>query len=197
MSNSNDFYRLWQHDNGTWYIIWSPEEKTNSRGTKRISTGTSDRREAEQYRAQFIAGLKNETPKDEPTIAYLLHRYRNEHGVNTRSLSTIDFHVRKLEPFFGDLLPSHVSNNLLKEYVAHRGVKPGTILRELGTFKAALHYAEGNRWIEQQPQFIMPVKSPPTRDVWLKREEVAMILEKAKSPHIRLFIKIAVSTAAR
>lgn len=198
MSSINDFYRLWQHDNGTWYIIWSPEngEKT-SRGTKRISTGSSDRRTAEQYRAQFIAGLKNEAPKNEPTIAYLLRRYRNEHGINTRSLQTIDYHLRKLEPFFGDLLPSHVSNNLLKEYVIHRGVKDGTILREIGTLKAALHYAEGNRWIEQQPQFIMPVKSPPPRDIWLKREEVAMLIEKAKSPHVRLFIKIAVSTAAR
>lgn len=198
MSNNNDFYRLWQHDNGTWYIIWSPEigEKT-SRGTRRISTGSSDHRTAEQYRAQFIAGLKNEAPKNEPTIAYLLRRYRNEHGVNTRSLQTIDYHVRKLEPFFGDLFSSHISNNLLKEYAAHRGVKDGTILRELGTLKAALHYAEGNRWIERQPQFIMPVKSPPPRDVWLKREEVAMLIEKAKSPHIRLFIKIAVSTAAR
>jgi len=52
-----------------------------------------------------------------------------------------------------------------------------------------LHYAEGNRWIERQPQFILPVKSPPPRDVWLKREEVSLIIEKAKSPHIRLFIK--------
>jgi integrase len=85
----------------------------------------------------------------------------------------------------------------LKDYVKHRGVKAGTILRELGTLKAALHYAEGNRWIERQPQFIMPAKSPPPRDVWLKREEVAMLIERAKSPHIRLFIKIAVSTAAR
>lgn len=43
----------------------------------------------------------------------------------------------------------------------------------------------------------MPVKSPPPRDVWLKREEVALLLGKAKSVHMRLFIKIAVSTAAR
>ena len=198
MSNETDFYRLWQHNNGTWYIIWSPENgQKTSRGTKRISTGTSDRRAAEQYRAQYIAGLKNELPKDEPTIAELLRRYRNEHGVNTRSLKTIDYHVRKLGPFFGDLLPSHVSNNLLKEYAAYRGVKDGTILRELGTLKAALHYAEGNRWIERQPQFIMPVKSPPPREIWLKREEVALLIEKAKTPHVRLFIKIAVSTAAR
>jgi len=159
MSNSNDFYRLWQHDNGTWYIIWSPEngENTNSRGTKRISTGSSDRRAAEQYRAQFIAGLKNSAAPEEPTLSYLLQRYRDEHGVNTRSLEKIDQILKTLKPFFGNLQPCHISNNLLKDYAKSRGVGPGTILRELGTLKAAIHYAEGNRWIESQPQFIMPV----------------------------------------
>jgi len=198
MSNKLDFYRLWQHDNGTWYIIWSPEnEEKTSRGTKRVSTGSTDRRAAEQYRAQFVAGLKNAAPKEEPSITYILDRYRNERGVHTRSLDTIDQHLKPLKEYFGDLLPSHLSNSLFKEYAGQQKISAGTLLRRLGILKAAIHYAEGERWIEQQPQFIMPVKSPPPRDVWLKREEVAMLIEKAKTPHIRLFIKIAVSTAAR
>jgi integrase len=63
--------------------------------------------------------------------------------------------------------------------------------------KAAIHYAEGNRWIAKQPQFTMPVRQPPPRDLWLTREQVCLLIEKAKSPHIKLFIMIAVSTAAR
>lgn len=199
MSINKEKYRLWQHPNGAIYIVWTERDATTQTGmqTKRISTGTTDWAAAEQYRAQFIAGLKNPAPPAEPTIGYLLDRYRDEHGVNTRSLKTIQFHIKKLTPFFGDLQPKHISNNSLKDYAAQRGVSAGTILRELGTLKAALHYAEGNRWIERQPQFIMPVKSPPPRDLWLKREQVALLIEKAKSPHIRLFIKLAVSTAAR
>lgn len=199
MSINKEKYRFWQHTNGTIYIVWTERDATTQTGmqTKRVSTGTADWEAAEQYRAQFIAGLKNAAPPDQPTIKYLLERYCNEHAVNTRSLATTKFHLRKLSPFFGDLFPSHISNNLLKEYAQSRGVQAGTILRELGTLKAAIHYAEGNRWIERQPQFIMPVKSPPPRDVWLKREEVALLIEKAKSPHMCLFIKLAVSTAAR
>jgi len=180
-------------------VVWTEEDTTSNTGmqTKRLSTGSTDWADAEQYRAQFIAGLKNVAAPTQPTMRYLLERYRDEHAVNTRSLKTISFHIRTLMPLFGDLFPSHISNNLLKEYAAQRGVQPGTILRELSTLKAAIHYAEGNRWIERQPQFIMPVKSPPARDVWLKREEVAVLIEKAKSPHMRLFIKLAVSTAAR
>jgi integrase len=165
--------------------------------TKRISTGTTDWAAAEEYRAQFIAGLKNAAPLKEPTIAYILDRYRNEHGVSTRSIDTIDQHIKRLKEEFGKLCPSHLSNSLFKDYAQRQKISAGTLLRRLGILKAAIHYAEGERWIEHQPQFIMPVKAPPPRDLWLKREEVALLLDKAKSPHIKLFIRIAVSTAAR
>lgn len=70
-------------------------------------------------------------------------------------------------------------------------------MRELGTLKAALHYAEGNRWIAKQPQFIMPVSAPPPRDLWLTREQVQTLINTAIAPHMKLFILMAVSTAAR
>jgi len=201
MSRNKDTYRLWQHANGTIYVIWTERTETGpnqfSSQSRRVSTGTKDWREAEQYRAQFIAGLNNPTPPEEPTIGYLLDRYRNEHAVNTRSLDTIDQHLKHLKAFFGDLLPSHISNNLLGEYAKQRKVGPGTTLRSLGVLKAAIHYAEGNRWIARQPQFIMPVKAPPPRDVWLTREQVQTLMDNAKSHHIKLFIQIAVATAAR
>ncbi|MDD2325133.1 MAG: site-specific integrase [Alphaproteobacteria bacterium] len=105
--------------------------------------------------------------------------------------------MKSLRPFFGDLLPEHISNHLIAEYAQSRTVSAGTILRALGVLKAALHYAEGNRWIPIQPQFIMPVKAPPPKDIWLTREDVALLIKRAKSHHISLFIKLAVSTAAR
>ena len=201
MSGNTEKYRFWQHANGTIYVVWNDRiETTPSRfhtQTRRISTGTTDWDAAEQYRAQFIAGLKNPPPPPEATISVLLGRYRDEHAVNTRSLETIDFHIKALKPFFGDLQPRHLSNNLLKEYAKSRPVSAGTLLRELGTLKAAVHYAEGNRWIEKQPQFVMPVSAPPPRDLWLTREQVQKLMETAKSPHMKLFIQMAVSTAAR
>ncbi|MDR3450894.1 MAG: site-specific integrase [Alphaproteobacteria bacterium] len=200
MSKDDDIYKLWQHPNGLWYVTWTePADSTLGKRARspRVSTATTDRKIAEQYRAQFIAELKNVPLPDDPIINILLDRYRDEHAVNTRSLPTIDFHIKTLKPFFGNLQPRHVTNNLLKEYAGVRGVSPGTILRELGTLKAALHYAEGNRWINEQPRFIMPVSQPPPRDLWLTYEQVATLIEAAKSEHLRLFIQIAVCTAAR
>ncbi|MDX9689794.1 MAG: site-specific integrase [Alphaproteobacteria bacterium] len=194
-------YRFWKHDNGTIYIVWNERVELTSghfhTQTRRVSTGATDWRAAEQFRAQFIAGLDNPPPPPEPTLAYLLDRYKKEHGVNTRSLKTIEHHTRTLKKFFGGLQPDHISNALLLKYAKERGVSDGTILRELGTLKAALHFAEGNRWISQQPRFKMPVHQPPPRDLWLKREQVSQLLSKVKSHHMRLFIQIAISTAAR
>jgi len=201
MSRTEELYRFWKHDNGTIYLVWNERIELSSgrehTQTRRLSTGTTDWKQAEQFRAQFIAGQKNPAPPPEPTIGYLLGRYREEHAVNTRSLKTIDYHIKALKPFFGDLQPNHLSNNLLKDYGKARGVSAGTILRELGTLKAAVHYAEGNRWIERQPQFIMPVSAPPPRDLWLTREQVNKLMDTSPSPHMKLFIQIAVSTAAR
>lgn len=201
MSSNTEKYRFWQHSNGTIYVVWNERievlpGKLHTQ-TRRLSTGTTDWEKAEQYRAQFVAGLKNPAPPPEPTIGYLLDRYRNEHAVNTRSLETIEYHIKALKPFFGDLQPCHLSNNLLKDYAKGREVSAGTILRELGTLKAAVHYAEGNRWIARQPQFIMPVSAPPPRDLWLTREQVELLIDTAKAPHMKLFIRLAVATAAR
>lgn len=201
MSNNSEQYRFWQHENGTIYVVWNDRiELAPGRfhtQTRRLSTGSTNWRTAEEFRSQFIAGLKNPAPPPEPTIRYLLDRYRNEHGINTRSLPTMDQQMKPLKEFFGDLQPRHISNALLVDYAKKRKVSDGTILRSLGILKAAIHYAEGNRWIEKQPQFVMPVRQPPPRELWLTREQVSLLIEKAKAPHIRLFIKIAVSTAAR
>ncbi|NCC03552.1 MAG: site-specific integrase [Proteobacteria bacterium] len=200
MSSNNDFFRLWQHDNGYWYVIWSTGQTNDphSWGTKRISAGTTDRKEAEQFRAQYIAGLNNPAPPAEPTIGYLLERYWEERGQHTRSPKTIQRAFKKLIPFFGQLLPSHVSNQLFRKFAdEHKGTSHGSIIRWLGILKAALRYAEGSRWIEPLPPFKMPVNHPPPRDLWLTREQVATLIKNAKSPHVELFIKMAAFTGAR
>ena len=200
MSINKEKYRFWQHSNGTIYIVWTEHEATTQTGmqTKRVSTGTTNWDAAEQYRAQFIAGLNNPAPPAEPTIGYLLERYWQERGQHTRSPKTIERAFKKLLPFFGDLLPSHVSNQLFRKFAEeHKETAPASIIRWLGTLKAALRYAEGSRWIAPLPHFKMPVNHPPPRDLWLTREQVTKLIENAKSPHIELFIKMAAFTGAR
>lgn len=191
-----DEYRLWLNpSSGIWYIV------TGSGGnSKRLSTRTRDRDTAEQYRAQYLAGIRNAPPPPSALVAGLLERYAAEHGSRTRSLQTIRHHIKQLAPFFGKLAPEHISNRTLLDYAKARhgkGIKDGTVLRELGTLKAALRFAAGNRWIAPIPPLQSPVSTPPPRDLWLTRPQVARLLEAAKSHHIRLYTLIALSTAAR
>jgi integrase len=195
-------YRFWKHSNGTIYIVWNERIELASghfhTQTRRVSTGTTDWQAAEKFRSQFIARLDNPPPPQEPTIAYLLDRYKQERGAYMRAPEALKNGLLMLLPFFGNLLPSHVTNQLFRQFAEkHKHLSPSTIVRRLGILKAALRYAEGNRWIAPLPPLRMPVSGSPPRDIWLTRVQVAKLLDNAKSDHISLFIKMAVFTGAR
>lgn len=92
------------------------------------------------------------------------------------------------------LRPSHTAT-----YARQRrgqGIGDGTIRRELTTLRAALNWAASERMIAAAPGVRMPPKPPP-RDRWLTREEAARLIDACKSFHVRLFVLIALHTAAR
>jgi integrase len=72
----------------------------------------------------------------------------------------------------------------------------GTIIRELVTLRAALRWAVGQKWIASDPPIETP-RAPPARDRWLTKPEAGRLLAAAQMPHVRLFIALALSTAAR
>lgn len=199
-------YRLWQRSNGIWYVVTGAGAKTRS-----ISTHSKHLRDAEIYRAQLIAEKNNAPPPVGFLISDILDRYQKEHAEKTRSPETIGYHLKPLKAFFGDLLPQHITNRSLYDYAVYRrkqgkkrgsqkighSVSNGTILREIGTLKAVMHFAAGNRWIAPMPPLIAPVPHPPPRDRWLSRMEARKVIDAAQSPHVRLFIQLALATAAR
>lgn len=201
-----DEYRLWQRNGGIFYVCHG-----SGRNTRRISTRTAVRSQAEQFRAQFIAGLENPAPSPSATIDDLLDLYYQQHGPRTKSPDTIKYHLKHLKKYFGQLRPEHVSNRSLQDYAIHRKkegtkrgsqivdvpISDGTILREVGTLKSALKFAAGMRWIYQIPEFKAPVDKPSPRDIWLSRKEAIELIEATPSPHVKLFIQIALGTAAR
>jgi integrase len=92
------------------------------------------------------------------------------------------------------LRPSHSTT-----YARQRrgeGISDGTIRRELTTLRAALHWAQGERLIAAAPAVRLPPKPAP-RDRWLTREEAERLLGACKTHHVRLFVLIALHTAAR
>lgn len=102
---------------------------------------------------------------------------------------------KRLAPTFAAMLPEHVSRLLSRAYVAERrreGAGDGTIRRELGALRSAL------RWQSKATPAVVELPSPPpSRDRFLTRDEYAALLGAAQSDHIRLFIILALATAAR
>ena len=117
---------------------------------------------------------------------------REAEGVNTKQLQ---YRWRQLEPFFGHKMGNAISKDDCKDYTKHRmkqGVKSVTVRTELVLLRACLNlrYGKGstNMW--------MPPASPP-RDRHLTKEELEKLLEAIDTPHVKLFVILAVTTGAR
>ena len=106
---------------------------------------------------------------------------------------------KRLKPTFGDLMPVHVTKELCRSYTDKRradGVGDGTIHVELGYLRAALKFAAGQTWITAVPDVPLPAKPAP-KDHFLSKEEARKLIDAAISPHVRLFIILALTTAGR
>lgn len=117
-----------------------------------------------------------------------------------RSIETVGFHLKSLLPFFGDLEPKHLSSATLKRFAGDRretGIQDGTIIRQLGTLKAAVRYASSEGWIAIFPVFDMPVPHPAPKEHWLTKGQVSDLIANCKSIHQEVFIRLALATAAR
>jgi integrase len=109
------------------------------------------------------------------------------------------FERRAVLAHFGHLDPAQITPEICRGYIAARrtlGRKDGTIWTELGHLRTVLNWAEKTGTIERAPHIERPPKpDPKTR--YLTREEASRLLDTAAMPHIRLFIVLAITTAAR
>src|SRR5216683_4153430 len=178
-------YRLWQHPNGTWYVLW-----TAPGGTKRLSTRTTDKRKARKWLDQFQAGLETPKPPVQLTIDAILDGYLADRKPRVRAYDTLEWACKALRREIGNLEPGHLSNSVMRKFAKTRqlqGRANGTIIREIVTLRAALKWAKAEDWIEDVPDLPMPVSAPPPRDRWLTKDEVRKLLANAMAFHIKLF----------
>lgn len=102
---------------------------------------------------------------------------------------------KALQSTFGHLRPDQVDRPRCRAYTAKRrrdGRKDGTIIKELNTMSAALHWQD-----KRTPAVIELPPRPAPKDRYLTKAEFAHLIESCHLPHIRLFCILAVSTAGR
>lgn len=169
---------------GSWYAV------TREGGaTKRVALRTKDSEEADRALQDFLKA--QDTPNE--LVSEILDAWLKDKDL--KSMKTAEFAIKAVMPYFGHLRPDQVDRPKCRDYKAFRmarGRKAGTVTRELQVLRAALRWHDKNT-----PAVIELPSAAPPKDRHLTRKEYDKLLSAAVSPHIRLFIILALSTAAR
>lgn len=169
---------------GAWCVVWR-----DGNTTKRHSLRTKDRGQAQRNFEEYVRQLDQKPG----TITEILDKWAEKKS----SLRSIDIAKAKFKPlkgFFGNLHPDQITEDVCQQYIeeTRAGKKNATIRNELSVLRCAVNWHDKHN----KAVFRFPETSPPKED-YLTKEEAAALVAAARSPHIKLFIILALTTAAR
>lgn len=183
-----------------YYVQWFEEGHS-----RRVSTRTADRDEAQDFLAAFRLEVASEAVSD-LTVSQALDWYWDSHAKGLMRPESADLAIRYLKPFLGPTPVSSVTLAKQQAYVDYRrGKKAGeeSIRRDLAVLSAALRRAEKFNKIDRAPPALNLTPNPP-RERWLTRAEVAKLFRQMRKPvrgkrhnHVLLFTRLALYTGAR
>lgn len=187
MARRNNGPRLKQGDNGTWYIHW-----TDNGRSKRVSTRTGDRAEAEQVLAGWLQ-VKNRptTPSRDVTVAECLREYVENHVLpKTVDAKRLAARCERLAGYFTMRVNELDDSDFLNYAEARRAgslrdengkplkpAKDSTIRHDLAHVGAALRHCARRKIIT--PADVPYIPSPPAgepRPYWLNETQVDALL---------------------
>lgn len=131
-------------------------------------------------------------------MAELWDAYIKDHA-GRAIVGTMAHTWKALRDRFGNMDSSTITIADCREHMKERRAKQiqdGTLLTELGHLRMVLKWAEKSGFIQRAPYIERPPKPRPSEKHLTKIEARALIVAAAM-PHIRLFIILALSTAAR
>jgi integrase len=159
---------------------------------RRYSLGTNDKGLA-RVRAEEVWRKLNAPASDR--IDDLWNAYLSDRRKDRKDVTRQENAWKHLQPVFGDCLGTDINKDDCRAYTKLRqrfGAAPGTIKTELEYLRACLNlrYGRGHNRVW------LPTGSPP-RDRYLTRDEFDTLLDHVGTPHVRLFIILAMTTGAR
>jgi integrase len=159
---------------------------------KRIATGTNDRGRAEAIAGEIWRRLNR--PAEE-RVADLWKPYAQDRIASGGSEARLRSLWKTLEPSFGYKLGKAITKADCRDYAAMRkrqGKSPSTIKTELEALRACLRWHYG----KEAPVIVAPPPSKP-RERYLTQDEARKLLAAIETPHVRLFVTLALATGAR
>lgn len=178
--------------NGRYVVTWTGDNGRRRR--YRLDAHTA--KEAEREARAVI--LRETAPPSGETVAQVWAAYTGEMG-ERRQAAKLDQTGKNVLPEFGHLSVAQITADDCRSYIAKRrkaGRKDATIRTELGCLRTALKWAVKAKLIREAPHIELPA-TPPPRERYLDRTEVAKLLDAAVDPHIRLAMLLMLTTAGR
>lgn len=177
-----------------WYVVWTEGGRSH-----RLTTKTDDKVRARQFLAQFAA--LEEAPPVRFLVRDLCNAYQKDRETDPKVAypKSIRNALNHIRGYFGDLIPDMISPATVAIYVKHRrvaGVQDPTISKELRFLRQALKFGVTHKWMTAEPRIALPGEGEP-RDRYLSREEFARLWFWSSPLHLRVFLALAISTAAR
>ncbi|WP_051531714.1 tyrosine-type recombinase/integrase [Sphingomonas sp. URHD0057] len=102
---------------------------------------------------------------------------------------------RQIEPTFGYKLGRAITKAECRDYAAKRkreGKSNSTVKTELEALRACLRWHYG----KEAPIIVAPPPSKP-RDRYLTKDEARLLEQHIETPHVKLFVTLALATGAR
>jgi integrase len=180
-------YRLVRH-RGNFSLAFTDEQ----RGRIRVALGTDDRGVAES-RARDIWRSRS-IPQSE-RIADLWATYAADRKANVARADRFDDIWKPLAPHFGHRLGMAITRQDCRAYHKARqreGKSASTIRTELEFLRACLRW----HYKSAAPAIWLPAESAP-RNRYLTKAEANALLAHIETPHVRLFVVLALATGAR
>jgi len=171
-----------RQDTGYWFV----RDRSS-----RYPTGTRDEKEAREWLNTYTAELERPEIPDQPTIADLVDLTQPIRLTGASDEKQLKFFGTLLVKDFGSLTPEQITPSSLAPYMEPSKRR---LLEEL---RATLKSAQKQGWIEKAPEITMPPKYP-SRTHYLTKDEVNRLLkETERTPHLKLFVMIALATGQR
>lgn len=178
---------------GRYCVQWYEDDGRR----RRRSLGTRDPDEARTRLAAFERQLAQ--PQGRETVTQLFAAYLADRQAEGKNTERMVHAWHAMADHFGHLLPEDITKADCRRYAAfrkERGTGQGTVWTELGILRSGLNWAAKSDRIAKAPYIWLPAKPRP-KDRHLTRAEAKRLIKACDAPHVRLFVILALTTAAR
>jgi integrase len=164
--------------------------RTRDGKTERVSLRTADLQEAKRRLADWTAKPAGDT------VGELVESYLADKDKTAVRAVDLRGAWKQARDTFAHLRPDQITRTVCRQYRDMRyaaGRKPNTVRKELEVVRAALN------WHKRADKAVFELPSPPpAKERFLTKEEARRLLKGARRfAHVRAFIALSLTTAAR